>query len=116
MVAEHDELEVLGSAGAYGEPGQAGDEAVQNADTAGQHRPVFPLVRSAPTTEYSAPTGIASLEQLQRATLAVNNGPLDSSCLEQISAIQDELTTQTVGLVWTAPAPSVSVERVRGVL
>jgi aryl-alcohol dehydrogenase-like predicted oxidoreductase len=37
--------------------------------------------------------GIASLDELQRATGAVNNGPLDASTLEQISSIQDELAT-----------------------
>ena len=31
LVAHHDEFEVFGPAGAYGEPRQAGDEAVENA-------------------------------------------------------------------------------------
>lgn len=44
LVAEHDELEVLGSAGADGEVGQAGDEAVENARHSRSASALFSLI------------------------------------------------------------------------
>ena len=43
-MAEHDDLEVLGTAGADGEPGQAGDEAAQNARHSWSASAAFPLI------------------------------------------------------------------------
>ena len=44
LMAEHDELEILGSARAHGEAGQAGDKAVENARHSVSASAVFPLI------------------------------------------------------------------------
>ncbi len=43
-MAQHDDLEVLGATGAYGEPNKAGDELVQKARHSRSGSTAFPLV------------------------------------------------------------------------
>ena len=46
MVACHDDFEVLGTPRADRQPGQSGDEAVENARHSDEDRRLFPLVNS----------------------------------------------------------------------
>jgi hypothetical protein len=54
MVACHDDFEVLGTPRADCQPGQSGDEAVENATHSDEDRRLFPLANS--HDRYSAPT------------------------------------------------------------